>query len=61
MHLLEEYFRHGQYFSANALARVMGRLAEEEIAVLGFSPSQAFCSCWFWSAPVSCRRIWPSG
>lgn len=42
MHPLEEYFKHCLYFTANSLARVMGRLAEEEFAVLGLSPSQAF-------------------
>jgi DNA-binding MarR family transcriptional regulator len=30
------------YYTANALARVMTRLAEEEFAVLGLTPSYAF-------------------
>ena len=42
MHPLDEYFRNCLYFSAGALSRAMGRMAEEEFAGLGFSPSHAF-------------------
>ena len=42
MHSLDEYFRNCLYFSASALFRAMSRMAEEEFAGLGFSPSHAF-------------------
>ncbi|XRG79422.1 MarR family transcriptional regulator [Rossellomorea sp. GAMAL-10_SWC] len=39
---MEQYFSNCLYFSANHLARLMNKMAEEEFAPLGISPTYAF-------------------
>lgn len=40
--MIEKYFCNCLYFSANHLTRVITKMAEEEFAVTGLSPSYAF-------------------
>ncbi|WP_129689469.1 MarR family winged helix-turn-helix transcriptional regulator [Gottfriedia acidiceleris] len=39
---MEQYFSNCLYFTANHLARLMNKMAEEEFAPLGISPTYAF-------------------
>ncbi|PGM50891.1 MarR family transcriptional regulator [Bacillus sp. AFS053548] len=39
---MEQYFSNCLYFTANHLARLMNKMAEEEFASLGISPTYAF-------------------